>query len=743
MANYTSTQSGNFNDPATWGGSGYPSQTGDTFTVSAGHTVTVNGVYTAELGAGTINGILNFSPTINTGLRFGNASLTINSGGELRMGTLTNPINANYTSSIFWNITVGDNYGLFINADGTLNICGDPNFYGGVDNTYLYSNWTSGSVIYVVGDFSNWKNGQEIYIHKGTNYSNYNTDVFKATISGTPIYDGTKTTITIVESFPGGTFYTGGMVVNVSRNVILQKLGANTTIGNYNSNRPMFYDYHTTTDAHSNIKDAIFTGFYRLKSCLTTFINCSFRNGNYVSWNQGYPSSFDNCNIVSLSSYTYISSNITIKNSKIFSCYIPFLETRNLKVQNSKIYSNSKSLSTCDVIDIDNETYVYSNYLGICLSSGISKAKLGINHLGNTCANTYDIMIGYSGDYSAGNGLLIKNAKLKPTGLSLTGRNALNVSANSYILVEHINQIKDTHAKYDTFGDIIKNTSILRSRGAQTSIEVVPLSYCSADRPVQILGKWVENNVPSSQQTRSIKIKGEGWTTFPTADQLYFSAEYFDESTGSHTTTIQSTAVLTNNTDWFDFTVTFTPAQEGKVVYQAYIKTYQTASKIYIDNALYSGNLKKEAIWSEGESHLVMNYSDWIGDVVPQSTESKKGLSVYRKRTDGMIDLIGYQGSTWRLTVETDLDLTGHILSGQVRKTANSQDKWSFDITIKNESVYEIFMSETVNASIPASGRNIESDSNTYVYEIKDNTGIEIVTLMMGNLYVVPSIVRS
>jgi len=742
MANYTSTKSGNFNDPATWGGSGYPSQAGDTFTVSAGHTVTVNDVYTAELGAGTINGILNFSPTTNTGLRFGNASLTINSGGELRIGTLTNPINANYTASMLWNTTVDDAYGLIVNSGGTLNICGDPNFYGGVDNTYLYSNWTSGSVIYVVGDFSSWKNGQEIYIHKGTNYSDYNTDVFKATISGTPIYDGTKTTMTIVESFPGGIFYAGGMVVNVSRNVILQKLGANTTIGNCNSNRPRFLDNYTTVK-HSNIEDAIFTGFFRINLCLTTFINCSFRNGNYVLYRQSYPNSFDNCNIVSIYSYTHLSSNIIVKNSKIFSCYSSFMETKNLKVQNSKIYSNINFTYTCDAIDTDDDTYIYSNNAAICLSSGVSKAKLGINHLGNTCSNTYDIQVGQLGSYSAGNGPLIKNAKLKPTGLSLTGRNALNVSANSYILVEHINQIKDTHAKYDTFGDIIKNTSILRSRGAQTSIEVVPLSYCSEDRPVQILGKWVENNVPPSQQIRSIKIKGEGWTTFPTAEQLYFTAEYFDETTGSHTTTVQSTAVLTNNTDWFDFPITFTPAQEGKVVYQAYIKTYQSASKIYIDNALYSGNLKKEAIWSEGESHLVMNYSEWIGNVVPQSTESKKGLSVYRKRSDGMIDLIGYQGSTWRLTVETDLDLTGHILSGQVRKTANSEDKWSFDITIKNESTYEIYMSETANISIPASGRNIESDSNTYVYEIKDNTGTEIVTLMMGNLYVVPSIVRS
>ncbi len=40
MAAYSSTQSGNFNNSATWGGAGWPDQDTDTFTVNAGHTVT-------------------------------------------------------------------------------------------------------------------------------------------------------------------------------------------------------------------------------------------------------------------------------------------------------------------------------------------------------------------------------------------------------------------------------------------------------------------------------------------------------------------------------------------------------------------------------------------------------------------------------------------------------------------------------------------------------------------------------
>ena len=67
MAAYTSTTSGNFNAAATWGGSGFPSLDGDTFTVAAGHTVTYNvtTALTTGLGASTVasGGKLSFAAT--------------------------------------------------------------------------------------------------------------------------------------------------------------------------------------------------------------------------------------------------------------------------------------------------------------------------------------------------------------------------------------------------------------------------------------------------------------------------------------------------------------------------------------------------------------------------------------------------------------------------------------------------------------------------------------------------------
>jgi hypothetical protein len=74
MAAYTSTQSGNWNSTATWGGSGYPVD-GDTWTISAGHTITYN--ITTYQATGVGNGIVN-----NTG------RLTFATNGKMKLNGL-------------------------------------------------------------------------------------------------------------------------------------------------------------------------------------------------------------------------------------------------------------------------------------------------------------------------------------------------------------------------------------------------------------------------------------------------------------------------------------------------------------------------------------------------------------------------------------------------------------------------------------------------------------------------------
>ena len=93
MASYTSTGSGNWSNPATWGGSGPPTD-GDSVTVAASHTVVYDATINSSGLAGlTLNGVLSFAPSTRTHLKMA-AAITLGVAGELRIGTAASPIQA-------------------------------------------------------------------------------------------------------------------------------------------------------------------------------------------------------------------------------------------------------------------------------------------------------------------------------------------------------------------------------------------------------------------------------------------------------------------------------------------------------------------------------------------------------------------------------------------------------------------------------------------------------------------------
>ena len=55
MATYTSTRTGDWDDAATWGGSGTPSGTGDIANIASGHTVTFDQALVNQIGDVNIN----------------------------------------------------------------------------------------------------------------------------------------------------------------------------------------------------------------------------------------------------------------------------------------------------------------------------------------------------------------------------------------------------------------------------------------------------------------------------------------------------------------------------------------------------------------------------------------------------------------------------------------------------------------------------------------------------------------
>jgi hypothetical protein len=136
------------------------------------------------------------------------------------------------------------------------------------------------------------------------------------------------------------------------------------------------------------------------------------------------------------------------------------------------------------------------------------------------------------------------------------------------------------------FGDVVKNVVTVHSGGGASSIEVVPLSACAVGSEI-IIFEWTELSVPASAQNKSIYVKGEGWTSYPTSAELYVEAEYISNATTLARTVVKSTAVIDENTNWHQFSIPeFTPAAVGHVRYRSYLKKYEAACKVYVDNML-------------------------------------------------------------------------------------------------------------------------------------------------------------
>ena len=218
-------------------------------------------------------------------------------------------------------------------------------------------------------------------------------------------------------------------------------------------------------------------------------------------------------------------------------------------------------------------------------SSGVY-AGTGHTISGTVSGNTYDFRFTIT-DGSAIQGLqcTVLSSAVLTIPPSFYNRNGTVTSPFEGVFCEGYNRVNGASYAFMASGDVIRNTATVRTGGASSSIEVVPLSLCSLTAPIRIF-EWTEFDVAASAQTRSVYVKGEGWTGFPTAAQLYFEAEYISNATTLVKTVIASVQVLTDNTTWTKLSVTFTPAAAGIVRYRAWLKIYEAACKVYVDNAL-------------------------------------------------------------------------------------------------------------------------------------------------------------
>jgi len=157
----------------------------------------------------------------------------------------------------------------------------------------------------------------------------------------------------------------------------------------------------------------------------------------------------------------------------------------------------------------------------------------------------------------------------------------------AFLKSEDNNQTKGAHKTYYFNGTIEKDTSVVRSGGASSSAKMTPNNNCGLYYPLTIVDDYCSGDfklwLPSEEKTVTFYMRTFGYTSLPTADELYIEASYLDEATGGHRATVQSTQTVLANNIWTAFSVTFTPAQEGWVYVTVYLKKYEASSGVYVD----------------------------------------------------------------------------------------------------------------------------------------------------------------
>jgi hypothetical protein len=164
-------------------------------------------------------------------------------------------------------------------------------------------------------------------------------------------------------------------------------------------------------------------------------------------------------------------------------------------------------------------------------------------------------------------------------------------AVDAIAMAEDYNQVRGASRNKTNNGEVIKDTGVLHSGGADSSAKVSPSgAHVTTLNPMTISNELGGGDfklwLPAAAATVTIYIRSiDTWGgVYPTAAQLFVQAEYLsDGTTGARALSTASTQVLSDATTWVAFTTTFTPAAEGWVYVKVYLGKYNAGSGIYVD----------------------------------------------------------------------------------------------------------------------------------------------------------------
>lgn len=603
MASYTSAISGEWDDSNTWTESGWPSAAGDTATIT--HTVTYSISADVELGAITINdgGTLSFNPSADTLMILGDEWLAVNSGGTLSLGTSADIISKEYTSELYWNCTGEATAGIDLNGTGAINIFGDPDYYGTDEETFLDGDGDGTANITTLDDMSSkWNIGDELIIHKNDTYSSYDSDITQTTIVSI-----SGNTITCNDTISSD-FKSKGIIVNVTRNVIIGKLNYTPDIGNENTNR-FAISCDNSGNEKFNISDCTIAGIYYIRYLNNTnygkITRSVIRNGLYAINNSNYvqvdggifltmtystftanSSNFDGTKFVNCQGASNYNLRLcSFNNIYAFSTQTYLTISYKCTTTNSHINGVAIPYNSCADVE-SRDCYFYNNYYG---TGQLNAENLYINCItgkdedGNTKSNMYDYYFHNFYEHFIN--------CVWPASPNYLYRNLSSYQGIMYH--EHFNQTLNDHRAIAAFHNSIKTDAdgtgdnpTRRSGGNSTVFEIETLSNLESNNsnPTPILENqiWV-----GAGYTKTFRYYIQtDYVSLPSSE-IYLTAEYLGSASNaniSDVTSTQSISTRSNQSDWSQYVeVTLTQQQAGWVRLKLHVAGYESGKYIWVD----------------------------------------------------------------------------------------------------------------------------------------------------------------
>jgi len=617
-AAFTSSQTGDWDDGATWGnaspgakGTDWPGNAGDTFTIANGHTVTYNVSETNELGDSTIQsgGILTFKTDSNTKITFGNNTFTIDSGGTLNVGTSGTPIPDGTTAEIIFNCTSDDSKGL--TSNGTLTMYGDEDYYGAAFNDTLANdaeNTDGDAAIKTSTDMSaKWNANDYVVIHEHKQHDSYTTDTIVRKINSFDGGDGTIVNLdgNVTCAAGVGSSWTS-YIINVSRNVKYYQLGE-VPDGSCPTNKP-FFRFNSNTELHdiqvyaceglerggtygsngtANVSNAAigdtassYFGFdggdtlsdissFGTGTSLATLDGCVV-DGGYLYGGVRVENRVRGDTLVKNTIFIGGGSGLYGSSATYENCTFAACSTLNLGV--GIVYKDCYFYGYDYLLNKADQTYINCTFGWDADDNQIDCVFSDIN-LADEVAGNYDFI----------------NCKVPSGGLTFTSTRNNQSHSGHYLRFEYYDQTANAHRIYSSFGATTKvpcdGTGDYPSQDPDGStgdaIEATALSNCDDPHNVRIF----EHEYWKTAAAYTVTYKLQ--TTYASlgAGDIKMEIDYLDGSGDVQTATEEATAVTTrsNAADWTQsISDTFTVGTEGWVRIRLYLQDYESNDELYV-----------------------------------------------------------------------------------------------------------------------------------------------------------------